>query len=223
MPEPTTAAVVIGTAVGYKSSRDARKSMEGQSEDAIAAEAAANAKVLAFEKKQYKDWKSVYGPVEKNLANYYKKLTPGKYATQGIQAFQEERTKELQLMEENFAQRGITTSGIAGGALMQEALNAAETKAGIRMDAKEKVLAMKQNFLQVGKGTQPNYGDALGDAADRAENFRSESVTNLNSILESEARATQTLVTQVGTGLANYLDKPKVDTDGTINITAGMP
>jgi len=208
-PEPTTAVVIGSTAVGANESRKARKSASRSVAAATAAEAEANAAQLAFEKKKYNDWKKVYGPVEKNLAKYYKNLSPGKYAAKGLTAFNEERVKMLTALEEDFAQRGITNSGVAGSVMLQESMQAAETRAGIRMDAKDKVQGMRADFLSIGLGHKPDLGRTLEGQAQRAGDFRSEALSNLNAVQRSEAAATQNLITQVGTGIADYLDKPK--------------
>lgn len=76
MPEPVTAVTagtaVLGAGMSYNASKRATKSAQ-QSEAAS----------LAFAQRQYDDWLNVFGPIQDNLSNYYKNLTPARIEAQG--------------------------------------------------------------------------------------------------------------------------------------------
>ena len=119
----------------------------------------ADANQLAFEQEKYDDWKEIYGPIQENLGNYYSNLTPDYYEAQGIQAFEEERALAMENLNAELARRGIDDSGIAAGLFRDMELDAAETRAGIRVDAPRMVAEDQSRFLQIGLGQNP--GDSM--------------------------------------------------------------
>ena len=147
MPDPVTA-TVGSSLLGVGMSSHAANKAEDAAADATQAEAEANAAALAFEKKKYSQWKATYGPVEKNLARYYKKLSPNSYASKNLAVFEQERSKQLTSLNESLAQKGLLSSGIASSMHLQESMNAAETRAQIKISAKDTVMGQKLDFLK---------------------------------------------------------------------------
>lgn len=176
-------------------------------------------KAFDFEKKKYKKWEKIYGPMQKNLAKQYSKLDPNHYAALGIKDFNKEYDKRMESVMDSLAQRGIDTQSGAGiAAELQGELGAAETVAGIRSDARDQVRAMKTDFLQIGLGQEPNMQQAhanltkaYGDLSQTAGNYTTIAGNRVNTAnsrfdtaMRSEAAAEQTLITEAGTALGDY-------------------
>lgn len=159
-------ASAIGLAGAAYSAHEAGKSAD----KARDASAAASAAELAFAKQQYADWRGTYGALEKNISQYYNSVSPEYYEAQGLQAFQDEQQAARDSMEVMFAQRGLSGSGLAERAFIDQDISGAETRAGIRMNAPRAAMQEKQSFLSLGMGNDPS-GDVqnvLGNSADRA-------------------------------------------------------
>lgn len=108
---------------------------------------------LAFQKQQYADWDSIYGPIQENLGEYYKALTPEKVISQGLQAEQQAYQKSVEQLRQTLAQRGIDpTSGVAVGAETALAGQHYQTEAGIRATGEERAAAQQTQFLGLGLG-----------------------------------------------------------------------
>jgi hypothetical protein len=161
-------AAVIATAGTVYASNKASKSANRAAQVAGDAEAAR----LAFEQEQWDEWNATYGPVQDQLANYYETLTPTMRITQGLEAHEKEMNRARKSIEESFAQRGISMSGIAAQTKTELSVASAEERARIRAAAPLEVAKEKLGFLQVGLGMNPQSGmrDALDSAAIRAGN-----------------------------------------------------
>lgn len=151
---------VIGAGAGIISSGKAA----GAARDASEAE-------IAFARERYDDWKSTYGEIEDNLAEYYENLTPELLEVQGLEAFEQERDLALTNVRETLAQRGISTSGIAARAEIESELGGAEERARIRAEAPLRSAQERSRFLQIGLGQDPagDVQSALSGAARSAE------------------------------------------------------
>lgn len=148
MPDPVTGIMagtsLLGAGMASSASNKASKSA-----------AQAQAAELDFQKERYQDWQDVFGPIQKNLGDYYSNLSPDYFEAVGIQNFEEERALAETQMNENLAQRGITDSGLAAEFEQDSALNAATSRARIRTEAPLMAAKEKMNFLQVGLGSNP--------------------------------------------------------------------
>lgn len=101
---------------------------------------------LDFQKQQYEDWESVYGPVRENLSDFYQDLTPETYTASGLSQIDQQYEATLLEFDRQFAQRGIDSP--AQDALqLQVGLNAAGQKAAIRQRAPLTVASAQQGFL----------------------------------------------------------------------------
>jgi len=237
MFDPITAITAATSIVGAISGRNARKDAQGAADRASRLSAEEQAKfqeaneaTLAFEQDRYDEWKSIYGPMEQNLASYYNSLNPETYAAQGIEAFETERSAAMTNVEEMLAQRGITTdSGVSANVAIQDAMGAASTRAGIRADAPRKVIADQTSFLSAGMQGKPDLGAAKRDYATglrtgsvRADVMAEREQSRLSTAMQSEASAVGTAVDAIGTGLSDYLtsrppsDVTNYDDSGTV-------
>ena len=99
----TTAVVGASVVNAIASDRASGRATEASQE--------ASQEQLEFEKQRYEEWKEVYGDIQTNLSEYYSNLTPEYYEVQGLEAFEKEKARTLETLQQNLAQRGITGSG----------------------------------------------------------------------------------------------------------------
>lgn len=191
---------VAGAAMSASASRSASKK---------AAASAANQ--LEFEKAQYDDWQSVFGPVQDNLSKYYQSITPDYYEAAGLEAFQKERDAQLQQLQENLAQRGLATSGVAAALERSNAIDTAQTRANIRREAPAKAAEEQSRFLQIGMGLNPSssYSTALSQTAQAQQ-------ANANLQAQAAGSAISSAVGTVGSALSDYLRSSTTQSSSTI-------
>lgn len=159
------ATAVIGSAVvGAVASGSAAGKAADVARDASEAE-------LAFARERYQDFRDTYGELESNLAEYYENLTPELLEVQGLEAFEKEREAALTNAREVLAQRGISTSGLAGRVELESELRGAEERARIRAETPLRSAQERSRFLQIGLGQDPagDVQSALSGAARSAE------------------------------------------------------
>lgn len=157
-----TAAATVGGAVASSKSASRDRKAAAKSEEAS----------LGFAMEKYNDWKEVFGPIQQNLANYYANLDADFIATQGLETYEVEKTRALQAIQGNLAERGINNSGVAAAVETDIQLQSAAERAKIRAEAPMKVAQMQTNFLQVGLGQNPDASlqSVLDNNANRANN-----------------------------------------------------
>ncbi len=108
---------------------------------------------LNFAKEQYNRWKEIYGPIERNVADFYDTLTPEFFSSQGLQQYQKQSQQALSNMEEHFALAGVE-SGVQTDIRAKMELQGARDKAQIRYEAPIKVAQAKEGFIAAGRGQQ---------------------------------------------------------------------
>ncbi len=169
---------------------------------------AAAANQLQFEQNKYNDWQDTYGGIEDNLSEYYAALTPEYYTAVGLENQQQAFQTSQKQLEENLAQRGIVSSGVAASLESQAYLESAQQRATIRRDAPHIVAEERQDFLQVGLGQNPDQSmsNVLAQQAQQAQQ-------SADAANRSTQAAVSTAITTVGTGLADYLNKPSGSTN----------
>lgn len=159
---------------------------------------------MAFEQAKYDDWKDTYGTLQDNLADYYTTLTPEYYEVQGLQAFEQEQTLAFAQIESSLAQRGIQDSGIALATELAFASEGAAQRATIRTQAPAIAADEQSRFLRIGLGQNP------GESYSRALSQRSTELSGIASAANvASQQATTSAITTVGTGLADYFNRPK--------------
>ena len=153
----------VGSLWGAKKSGDA-------AQDAAQFQYQASKEALDFEKQRYQEWQETYGPLEDNLSEYYKQLSPMLREVQGLEAYEKEKNVALTNLRENLAQRGLDTSGIAADVETSFAIESAAERARIRAEAPMETAREQLNFLQVGLGQNPanSVGAALQNRASDA-------------------------------------------------------
>ena len=130
---------------------------------------------LDFAKTKYNDWKTIYGPIEQNLADFYEGVTPQYFESQGLESFNKEFARTRKELNEFFAINDIS-SGVAADIRGEQNLEAAKIRAGIRLEAPFKAAESKLGFLQIGLGQQSSHLSSITNATN-----------NLSSILGSQA------------------------------------
>lgn len=201
MPNPMVAVAGGSVLSGVMGSRSASKANRAAS--------AASAAQLKFEQEKYDDWKDTYGGIEDNLADYYGSLTPEYYEARGLEAFQKEQQGALESVRETLAQRGIEDSGVAAATEISFAQEGAQQRTTIRANAPSMAAEEQRSFLQVGMGQNP------GESYSRTLSERSASAASTAASANKAAGvAVGNAITTVGTGLSDYLAKPKL-LDGT--------
>lgn len=181
-------AAIVGGVVQNNASKRATKAAN----NSAAAE-------LDFAKKQYQDWQDIFGPVERNLSDYYNNLTPDYIASVGMQNVEAERGKALDRVNQSLAQRGLLGSGLEAAAIGDIELGAAEQKAQVRSDAPHQVAQQKLGFLSLGYGQNP-AGVLQNTLSNRAQSDRGYA----NSMQQAAGQAVGTAINEVGTALAGY-------------------
>lgn len=194
MPAAIPAVAAVGGAlIASRSSSKAAKS-------ASRSEAAA----LGFEQEKYDDWQRVFGPLQDNLSKYYNSITPDYYASAGLEAFQKERTQQLDTMTTQLAQRGMQGSGLEASLARSTAINTAEKRAAIRVEAPKQAAEDQSRFLQIGLGQNPgaSYSATLSSIASNRS-------TAAQQAQQAAGSAVSTAVSTAGTALSDYFNKDK--------------
>lgn len=198
MPDPVSATIGVSTLYsGYQANRASRR-----------ADRTAN-KALAFDMQKYNDWKEIYGPIEKNLSNYYTSLTPEGVTAQGFENIQTEFQKVQTQIEENLIQRGLEDSGIQEATNQNLQIQKALAKAKVRQEAPEKVAQQQTAFLQGGEQrraqAEQGVSRSLHSAAQRSD--------------ANAAASAQAFGTLLNLGLSNL---PGIDTPESTATSATM-
>lgn len=162
----------------------------------------ASRKSTNFAKQQYADWLDVFGDIQANLSEYYENLTPAFIETQGLQAFEQEKDLALKQIEEDFAQRGISSSGLAQDLRKDVAIESATERARIRAEAPLTLAQTQQEFLQIGLGQNPasNVQATLSNRANSA-------AADARLASSAAASATQNAVEVSFNALSDYLNR----------------
>ena len=151
----------VGVVGGIKSAKTADNLAKDQKKSAE--------RQYEFAREQYDDWKSIYGPIEQNLAEFYQNLTPQYFAAQGLQAYEQEFQKNLQETNEFFEVADIET-GVQADLRTKMGLQATRDKAAIKADAPFKVADEKNKFLSVGLGNKASAINATTYAGNSLSN-----------------------------------------------------
>ena len=194
MPNPVVvqAGVAVVGAVGASKANSAAKKAQGSA-------GAADKESLDFAKKQYGDWKNIFGPIQDNLSSYYKNLTPGRVEAQGREAIELERNDWLTRIDETFQQRGLGDTALEASAIADVEKNAALQKAEVRATAPEKVAQQQLGFLTLGYNQNP-----AGMVQQTLNNRSSQQQQIALYKGEKAGEAIGNAVSSVGTALGDY-------------------
>ncbi len=137
--------------------------------NAAAAAASANRiaqQKLDFTKERYAEWESIYGPLQKNLGDYYTHLGPQKLAAQGLEYAQAEFDAAKDVFQKELVSRGLHNSGVEVYSLAQAEFAHAGNRAAIRSNADTEVKRQQTGFLSIGLQDKARIEGAVGGAFD---------------------------------------------------------
>lgn len=144
---------VAGVAVNIGAANQAQNAMDtayAQQQQALDNQLATIQQQQALGQQQMALWDKVYGPIERNLSNYYQNLSPERLVTIGHQANAAQFQAMNKQLQASMAQRGISGSGVEGAAMMGLAAQQAMANAQVTQQAPERVAQAQQSFLARG-------------------------------------------------------------------------
>lgn len=211
-----TGAIIGSALIGAASSASSAKSASSAaSQQAAASQAATDASLqasreqLEFQKQQYADWESIFGPIQENLSSYYQSLSPDTYAAMGLQNLQQSYTTSKQSLDRALAQRGLSTSGAAAQALTDLESQRMLGGASIRQSAAQEVATQKQNFLALGLGQgstlQQGVAGAYGNIASTNMQAAGNAMALQGTYANQAASAYAGIGQSLGSGLSTYM------------------
>ncbi len=194
---------IIGSAVlGAASSASASSNAADSADAATAASSQATAEQLAFAKEQYADWKNVFGDVQDNLAAYYKNLTPDAIEASGIQNINQQYSQANKQITQSLAQRGISSSGLEGQAMVDLAQKQAQDTANLKIQAPMMAAQEQMKFLSLGLG----QGQAAAASVGSAYNTQATLSANQASMYNQQAAsASAGIGSSLSSGINSYM------------------
>ncbi len=145
-----------------------------------------NAEALAFEKERYSRWVTIYGDIEENLGKYFENLTPETLIANDLVKEAEGFAKSQEKVKALFAQRGLKDSGLELSTLTNQEFASAETRAGIRASAEQRVANAQQSFVNKGaKDPGANVTQLISNEATRQANFANQTFAASASLLNT--------------------------------------
>ena len=196
----------ITDAVGLTDNKGAKKAAKASAKQ-MAQATEMSEESIAFLKKQYADWKKIFGPIQDNLSDFYQNLSSDRVASLGL----ENQQKEFQSMQKqlalNFAQRGISPDSALNASTSSTLgfANATE-RARIRTQAPITAAQEKLNFLSIGMGQGNNLQQGIANAY-QAGAATAAGISNTQSGLYNDisGRNTDTMGSIFGMGLNGLL------------------
>ena len=195
---------IIGSAVlGAASSASAAGSASDSANAATAASSQASAAQLAFSKEQYADWKATFGDVQDNLSAYYKNLTPSAIEASGIQNLNQSYAQASKQITQSLAQRGISSSGLEGQAMVDLATKQAQDTANLKIQAPIMAAQEKMKFLALGLNQGAQAVSGVGSAY---SNQASLAANQANMYNTQSAQASQGIGSSLSGGISSYMN-----------------
>ena len=112
--------------------------------------AAAQARTDALRTK----WEDMYGSVEKNLADYYKSITPEKAVAVGLTTNQQQYHDTIAQLDQALAARGLSSSGVNAAAQTGMAEGLANANINTQITVPEQLRQEQANWLASSQGIQ---------------------------------------------------------------------
>ena len=103
---------------------------------------------LAFQRQQYEDWKSIYGPLQEDLGTYFKNLTGETLSQRDLVEIQKASQEAQEAMDKQLAQRGLAQSGLQAESIMRNQLQTSQLKANARATAEERAAQQITELLK---------------------------------------------------------------------------
>lgn len=194
---------IIGSAVlGAAGSAYSASKASSSARAATAASSEASAEQLAFAKEQYNDWKNVFGDVQDNLAAYYKNLTPDAIEASGIQNINQQYSQANKQITQSLAQRGISSSGLEGQAMVDLAQKQAQDTATLKIQAPMMAAQEKMKFLALGL----NQGTAAAASVGSAYNTQASLAANQANMYNQQAASSAAGIgSSLSSGINSYI------------------
>ena len=115
-------------------------------------------------RRRAEEYKAIYGDLEKNLVDYYNKLSPTKRTNLGLDRYDKQFKLAQDRMQQNLAQRGLTGSGIEAEVQSQMEQQAITDRMNIAQQAEQQVMQEKLGFLGFGAGQSNLAQQAMANA-----------------------------------------------------------
>lgn len=195
---------IIGSAVlGAASSASASGSASDSANASTAASSQATANQLAFSKEQYADWKATFGDVQDNLSAYYKNLTPSAIEASGIQNLNQSYAQASKQITQSLAQRGISSSGLEGQAMVDLATKQAQDTANLKIQAPIMAAQEKMKFLALGLNQGARAVSGVGSAYSNQASLAANQASMYNA---QSAQASQGIGSSLSGGISSYMN-----------------
>lgn len=209
----TIGAAVIGAGVSMSASKKASKSAsaaQASSDSAAQLQYEVSMEQLDFQKQQYENWESIFGPIQQNLSNYYKNLSSDTIASSGIQNIEQQYVASRQNLDTQLAKRGITNSGATAAGLTQLETARMLGKADIQTKAPMLAAQQQTGFLAGGLNQQSGLQSGISGAMTNQMNMFGEQSMNkqnmANQYSNQAAQAYAGIGSSIGTGISSYLN-----------------
>ena len=218
----------LGAVSSSKAAKSSSKSANKASDSADRAsqlQYEASMEQLDFQKKQYEDWENIFGPIQDNLSNYYKHMSPDSIATLGIQNIEQSYTQSRQNLDTQLAKRGITNSGATVAGLTQLESSRMLGKAEVRTNAPQQVANQQLGFLSAGLGLQPSLQQGVSGAMSNQMNMFGQQATNqqgmANQYSNQAAQAYSGIGSSIGQGINSYMTYNALNQPQVLNSRTG--
>ena len=158
-----------------------------------------NQEQMARSQFEYNQFQNLYGDIEKNLANYYKNLSPDTYTTQANSAIAQQFEQASVNMRESMAARGIEGSGVEAGAMANMYGEKALAESQVEAGADQWVANQQQQFYQNQAAPQQQYAR---NNMNTATNNYNNSMGNMSNAFGNQANTQFNLAGQYGQSAA---------------------
>lgn len=156
---------------------------------------------LDFQMQQYNDWKDIYGPMQEDIADYWKNVNGREMVAQEVQQVQMAQQEANTRIKETMAQRGISGSGLEAGLTNQNIFNTEIQKAMIRNTADERKIAGQTGLLSLGLSQGSQISAQMSGTSSALANTMYNAGAAQSNIITG---ATDTLGGVVGYGFDQY-------------------
>lgn len=199
---PAVMGVVSNVASGVSAQRDANAAQKAQ-QDALNKMLEMSDEQIQLYKDQLDNFQSVFGNVEQNLQNYYKSLSADSVAAKEIQNLEVEFNRASTQINQQLAQRGLSSSGAAASANVTLATNLALNRASARSNAEQNVANQQLSWYTLGQqqkqtalsglsnaysqaiGLQGNLANYYGNQASSSGQVATQSFSNIGSTINN--------------------------------------
>lgn len=126
---------------------------------------------LEFAQGMLDDWEGTFGGIQDNLSDYYDNLDPELYATQYKSNLYDNIDKELADMNESLGAAGLMSSGMRAQNEKEAAFAKATGGAQADIMAEDKVMEMKQGFVNSGANQLASANASMSNAHSNLANI----------------------------------------------------